>query len=107
MGVPMLEKNRPGRHGAYAGSGRWCGLKGRPVRTSRAGRSREGKPRELRGGEQPHPNGGSGLVVAKHGREEGEATWQRPQWRVTGDINVHRLILSCIDLFMCCHVACR
>ena len=33
-------------------------------------RSREGKPRELRGGEPTHPSGGSGLVVARHGRVE-------------------------------------
>ena len=38
---------------------------------SGAGRSREGKPRELRGGEPTHPSGGSGLVVARHGRIEG------------------------------------
>ena len=34
--------------------------------------SREGKPRELRGGEQTHPSGSSSLAVAMHayGREE-------------------------------------
>ena len=37
---------------------------------SGAGRRREGKPRELRGGEPTHPSGGSGLVVARHGRVE-------------------------------------
>ena len=38
---------------------------------SNLGRSRGGKPRELRGGEPTHPSGGSGLVVARHGRIEG------------------------------------
>ena len=37
---------------------------------SELGRGRRGKPRELRGGEPTHPSGGSGLVVAMHGRVE-------------------------------------
>ena len=39
---------------------------------SKLGRSRRGKPCELRGGEPMHPSSGSGLVVAKHGRGEKE-----------------------------------
>ena len=35
-----------------------------------AGASREGKPRELRGGEPTHPSGDSGLAVAMQGRVE-------------------------------------
>ena len=48
------------------------------LRASRTGRSRKGKPRELRGGEQTRPSGGSGLVVARHGRVEES---RRPQRR--------------------------
>ena len=36
-----------------------------PLRASRAGRSKEGKPRELCGGERTQPDGGSGLVVER------------------------------------------
>ena len=73
-----------------------------PVRASRAGRSRGGKPRELRGGEQTHSSGGSGLVVAKHGRVEEGPRAAVAKWMCTDYVAFISLdIATWLAVFLC------